>query len=59
MMKYIGEATENLKSRPKDSDEEVSSFLDEILMKGMSYKDAAPLVMDTMLGGIDTASLKI
>jgi len=56
MMKYIGEATENLKSRPKDSDEEVSSFLDEILMKGMSYKDAAPLVMDTMLGGIDTTA---
>ena len=54
--KHIDQATENLNNRPKDSTGEFNSLLEEMIMKGMSYKDTATLVMDTMLGGIDTVT---
>lgn len=55
-MKFIDKAADDLKNRPHDSNEELDSVLEEIIMRGLPYKDAATVVMDIMLGGIDTVT---
>jgi len=47
---------EGIKNRPADSDVD-SSILEEILLRGMSMKDAVVMMVDMLLAGIDTVTL--
>lgn len=47
---------ENVRSRPVDS-QEASNILEEILLRGMSPKDATVMVIDMLLAGIDTVTI--
>ena len=46
---------EDIKKRPADSEED-PSILEEILIRGMSPKDAMVMVIDMLMAGIDTVS---
>ena len=55
-IKYISKTMEDIKKRPADSEED-PSILEEILIRGMSPKDAMVMVIDMLMAGIDTVSL--
>lgn len=42
-----------MKQRPADSEED-PSILEEMLLRGMSPKDAIVMVVDMLMAGIDT-----
>jgi cytochrome P450 family 12 len=46
---------EKIKARPDDADEE-HTILEELLVKGMSLKEATVMVIDMLMAGIDTTS---
>ena len=52
-IKYINKTLEDVKNRPADSEED-PSILEEILIRGMSPKDAMVMVIDMLMAGIDT-----
>ena len=52
-IKYINKTLEAIKNRPADSEED-PSILEEILIRGMSPKDAMVMVVDMLMAGIDT-----
>ena len=54
-IKYISKTMEDIKKRPADSEED-PSILEEILIRGMSPKDAMVMVIDMLMAGIDTVS---
>lgn len=57
-LKYIGKAMEDIKKRPLlvNSEEDLSdpSILEEILGRGMTFKDTIVTVIDLLMTGIDT-----
>ena len=55
-MKYINKTLEAIKARPSASQDEHSSILEELLIRGMPPKDAMVMVVDMLLAGIDTVS---
>lgn len=47
----------SIKNRSADSDDDIS-ILEELLIRGMSLKDATVLVTDMLMAGIDTVRLE-
>nr|QST15060.1 CYP362A7 protein [Diaphanosoma celebensis] len=54
-IKHINKIMEKIKNRPEDSEEE-PTILEELLVRGMSQKDALVMVIDMLMAGIDTTS---
>jgi len=54
-MKYIRGAVESLEKRDEVPDE-FMSILEDILSRGLSLKETMTVIMDLMLGGIDTTA---
>ena len=55
-MKYIRGAVESLEKRDEVTDE-FMSILEDILSRGLSLKETMTVIMDLMLGGIDTVTI--
>ena len=47
---------EKVKNRPPNCDDEDVSILEELLIRGMTLKEATVMVMDLLLAGIDTTT---
>lgn len=52
-IKYLNKTLDDIKKRPADSEED-PSILEELLLRGMSKKDAIVIVVDMLMAGIDT-----
>ena len=55
-IKYVNQTLEKIKNRPADSDDDVS-ILEELLIRGMTLKEATVMVADLLLAGIDTVQI--
>jgi len=54
-IKYINKTMEAIKNRSAGSDED-HSIIEEILIRGLSPKEAIVMVVDMLMAGIDTVS---
>ena len=54
-IKYINKTMEAINKRSADSDED-HSIIEEILIRGLSPKEAIVMVVDMLMAGIDTVS---
>lgn len=57
-IKYLNKTLDDIKKRPADSEED-PSILEDLLLRGMSKKDAIVIVVDMLMAGIDTVVKKI
>nr|QST15058.1 CYP362A5 protein [Diaphanosoma celebensis] len=57
-LKYINKTLEKIKNRPEGVDAE-QTILEELLVRGMSQKDALVMIIDMLMAGIETTSVTV
>ena len=55
-MKYIKKTMDDIEKRPEDS-QELTTILEEVLVRGLSYKETVAMMIDFLMAGIDTVNI--
>ena len=57
-MKYTKKTLDAIKDRPEDSVDQMN-ILEQVLSRGLSYKETVAMVTDFLMAGIDTVNLQL